>query len=253
MTDWDSFLENIEKELSKTKCDLYFFRGHNDTSWKLTPSIYREVFKKFQNPRQFELSLHIDFSSNCGPIYNRKLNDWDILLEMRHAGLPTRLLDWTENFGSALFFSLRDVNWDDKENLKKYQPCIWILNPYKLNKEFFNEKNISVLSHLDVEYDEATSNSKAEIKKRFPGPIPLIVARRQRIFAQKSVFTFHPLDYGPIEKICQSCVKKFEIPLDCIPNAKNFLKLAGINEYSMYPDLDGLGRYLKDFHKIDSV
>jgi hypothetical protein len=42
----------------------------------------------------------------------------------RHAGLPTRLLDWSEGALVALHFAL-------KEDKKK--PVVWMLNPFELN------------------------------------------------------------------------------------------------------------------------
>ena len=40
----------------------------------------------------------------------------------RHAGLPTRLLDWSEGALIALHFALKDPN-----------PVVWMLNPLDLN------------------------------------------------------------------------------------------------------------------------
>jgi hypothetical protein len=41
----------------------------------------------------------------------------------RHAGLPTRLLDWSESALIALYFALKEDN-----------PVIWMLNPLELNQ-----------------------------------------------------------------------------------------------------------------------
>ena len=41
-------------------------------------------------------------------------------------------------------------------------------------------------------------------------------------------------------------MKKFELTKDMLESAKDFLELAGVNEYSLFPDLDGLQRYLKE-------
>jgi hypothetical protein len=49
----------------------------------------------------------------------------------------------------------------------------------------------------------------------------------------------------------KSFFKKFDIPPEAIEDAKLFLELAGINHYSIYPDLDGLAKYLNVFHEMD--
>jgi hypothetical protein len=89
------------------------------------------------------------------------------------------------------------------------------------------------------------------LQKKVQGPFALFPPRaHKRIFAQKSVFTLHVVNLKSIEDFFPGCVKKFDIPLDALDEANEFLNLAGINEYSMFPDLDGLGRYLKKRHKI---
>ncbi len=39
-------------------------------------------------------------------IHDRKFSDWDILFHMQHYGCKTRILDWTDNLGTALYFAL---------------------------------------------------------------------------------------------------------------------------------------------------
>jgi len=245
---WISFLEKVYAETNRlldNKCDIPYYRGHFKTSWELKPSIYRE------NPIgtitdkiicEVENSLVTDFSALCGQLYNKKLDDWEMIFEIRHAALPTRLLDWTESFANALFFAL-----DGKasiDTIDTIQPCIWILDPFKLNKKTCGKSSIPSADALNFNYhmNEEDWNIYRKEKK---GPIAIIPPRHhQRIFAQKSVFTCHFNDV-PLEKYYKSCVKKIEVPFECRDQAEMFLFLAGVNDYSLFPDLDGLGRYLQ--------
>lgn len=251
MDEWIAFLNGIETTLEQFDikgCDIPFFRGHNDSTWKLIPSLFR-VKSDYGSKYSLERALRIEFSSNCGPLYDMKLESWNLLFEMRHAGLPTRLLDWTENFSSSLFFALRGVNWADYDKQeKKLHPCIWILDPYMLNEEFW-AGGIGLTDDLEFSYKEFLEFKPAEIKKKFgiTGPIAIYAPRAlRRIFAQKSVYTLHIVNDRPIDVILNRCVKKFEIPLNLIKKAERFLYLSGSTEYSMFPDVDGLGRYLID-------
>lgn len=256
MEDWLSFIDKIHKhleELEKRDVDFPLFRGHNDVSWKLQPSLYR-VFTPCEL-KTLEINLYFDFKTNSGTLYQGELNSWEILFEMRHAGIPTRMLDWTENFASALFFALRNVDWSNNE--KNFKPCIWILNPFELNKKYTNEGGIYSFDKLDFSYDELLDHkgilhhSKRTRYGPITGPIAILIPRaRQRGLVQKSVFSLHDISHKPIEDMHNSCVKRFDIPTHLIDKAKEFLLLTGTNEYSLFPDLDGLGRYLNEKFEI---
>jgi hypothetical protein len=252
MIDWNDFIESVYNEikrLQRDSCVLPFFRGHNNSEWKLTPLIYRD-HPDFDNAKTFDNTAFTEFQANCGQLYNRPLSDWEILCEMRHSGLPTRLLDWTENFAAALYFALDGVDWkknSDKEN--PIRPCIWIMNPFKLNESCYKEGAIPTIHSLPFSYEDILGMNTKKFMDKISGPVAIIPPREQkRIFAQKCVYTLHAFDYGPIEKKYEDSVKKFEIPLSAIDEANTFLFLCGMNDYSLFPDLDGLGSYIRKKH-----
>jgi hypothetical protein len=157
---------------------------------------------------------------------------------MRHSGIPTRLLDWTENFSVALYFALKG----DKPN-----PCVWMLDPYKLNKQSFSSATIfNTLTDLEFDYFNGFIAESVAPNKT---PIAILpITQSVRVFAQKSVFTLHGTKRGAVEELFPDCVTKIEIPAEAIPAAKSFLNLSGVNEFSLFPDTDGLGRYLVEKH-----
>lgn len=61
--------------------------------------------------------------------------------------------------------------------------------------------------------------------------------------AQGGVFTFHKDISKPLEEIYENA-KRIDIPAEVIPSAKEFLRVNGVNEYRLFPDLDGLARML---------
>jgi hypothetical protein len=161
-------------------------------------------------------------------------------------------LDWTGSFGVALFFAINYKLFEENES--DTTACIWILDPYKLNKKSIKSEGILTVEDLD-EYDysnylnaEETEN-KRKIKKHaklFKNPIAIYpIKSHPRILSQDGYFTIHGTNKLPLEKICNKCLKKINIPDEALLDAANYLKHANINQYSLFPDLEGLCRHLK--------
>ncbi len=235
--EWEEVVTKIEDAISKMNeygSDFVFFRGHSDCSWVLVPSLYRTTFPTFK----IEQILYYNFVFHSSTLFSKQLSSWEVLFEMRHCGIPTRLLDWTQTFSTALYFALKG----DKPN-----PCVWILNPYDLNKQSYDSATVlNTLTDLKFDYFQGFIE---ESKKPNRTPIAILpITQSMRVFAQKSVFTLHGTTIGSIEKLFPQCVVKIEIPPGAIPGAKSFLNLSGVNEYSLFPDTDALGRYLVERH-----
>lgn len=243
-TTWINFLNKINdqiKEFDSVGCDTVCFRGHANSNWDLLPTLL--VTKEHHSMTESKIKniehlLYFDFVTNAGQLLKPNMTDWEILFLMRHHGVPTRILDWTENFGTALYFAL---NGDGNT------PTIWMFNPYELNKISYKHEAIpNPMRDLEFSYNECYIENE---KKGFENPIAIIPPRvGDRIFAQKGLFTIHGSNLNALNKNSEikKCFKKFVIPKTAINDAKIFLKLAGINHYSIYPDLDGLSKHLVD-------
>jgi hypothetical protein len=245
MTEWEKFYNKISDEIARLcneeDCNRPFFRGLPNRTDLLLPTLFRNE----KNPLKdldTEKILYTEFISHSAVMHSKEFslkNSWDILYEMRHHGLPTRLLDWTENFAVALFFAL----YRRSEN-----PCIWILNPIELNRKSIKLDAIVNATTLDFDYYSIFIEEDQSKKKYqpFKNPISIYPLRSHpRLLAQNGVFTVHGTEIKPLNNFYRGCLKRFDIPKTAIPDANQFLKMTNINDFTLFPDLDGLSRYLK--------
>ncbi len=81
------------------------FRGQADFDWTLEPTIYR--FNKFQRYQAviFENFILEQKPKIPNPPLTHTTFDLEWLMVCQHYGVPTRLLDWTSDILTALFFS----------------------------------------------------------------------------------------------------------------------------------------------------
>jgi len=162
---------------------------------------------------------------------------------MRHHQLPSRLIEWTQSFSVALYFAVCKCTSNG---------AIWILDPYRLNKKTIgNEAILHPQTDLRFGYYEYF----IEESRKFPGRAMAILPNKTtaRILAQRGVFTIHRVRNETLDSVCPKALKKIVLANDALKEAANFLKLAGVNEFTLYPDLDGLARWLRVAHGIDAA
>jgi hypothetical protein len=210
---------------------------------------YFNKFLKFRNKKkitQTETDLFFEYLAKARTTDGAQLTHWDALFLMQHYRAPTRLLDWTEVLYVALHFAVAYLPQDYTST-----PRIFVLNPYLWNKEMTKFGRDLVWpryfgydskEEYFYEYGEILVEGGADWKN----PVALYPPQRDaRLSAQRGYFTIHGYDVRSMDEIAPSMLHALDLSREAVDDVRASLRSSGINEYSLFPDLEGLSRYLR--------
>jgi hypothetical protein len=217
-----------------------WYRGHSDASWTLLPGIMRGASGLSEG------SSLARFKQSAAMLTERLPTtsfDWTFL--MQHYGVPTRLLDWSESPLVAMFFAVEAfAGHPDKD------AAVWCLKPVRLNKNS-NLSDPAEPQYIPSFDDDELKPYAAESLRasRVPLlPVATIATRNNpRIQAQLGTFTVHHTQKIAIEDVGdRSHVIKYRIPPACREEIHKELKLLGLNQFSLFPELTSVGAILRE-------
>jgi hypothetical protein len=114
MTVWSDLAANVAAKAGS----FWLFRGHGDASWVLRPNIGRPYRRTPGGRRLFfdefdERAMLQEFAREAELHFDDGLStDFELLALAQHYGLPTRLLDWTQNLYVAAYFACQNEALD---------------------------------------------------------------------------------------------------------------------------------------------
>ncbi len=193
----------------------WIFRGHTLWSWELCAGIHRVVGEV--DARTYEKRLLGEFKRKARAFLpNPPTSEWEWIILAQHFGLPTRLLDWTENPLVALFFVVRDGNPSGEDGM------LWA---YRNNAD-----------EIDLGQNSDPFSIETLEVVRPPHIDP-------RLVVQQSVFTAEPP--GDFEPRAGAEMRHWHVSGDSFEDIRRELERFGISESSLFPGLATVARQLR--------
>jgi hypothetical protein len=269
------YLSTVSKIRKRWKIPRHlelWFRAE-DTSHRTThlqPGVYRQresgLRKTVDKLQEIENDLYEEFGRCATQLSQSDTtaidDEWESYFLMQHHGAPTRLLDWSDGALIALHFAV-----GQKQIPPKSGSIIYVLDPYWLGRLLRKDPDRKNARKRWKEYAKKHPNDndeddwdrlylppeKDEIKNELlKTPVtPMLwdsphVTRR--VAAQRSrfmIFGTDPSWLANLKKKQGSRLVSITIPRGSVNKIRRELKDAGITESVVFPDLDGLGRELK--------
>lgn len=209
-----------------------FFRGQANLNWRIQPGIVRN------NPES-EQEYFNEILRRYPEEFKEEVTFCEKLSRMQHFGIPTRLLDITENPYIALYFAC-ESNFGDSGEVRIYSA----------------EEKMKIKNYDDIELNKTLGNclkSKSDVSKE--NFILRGKYSNRRIRNQKGLFVFcgdisesssvEDLEYKYENK--NKCFKKtvFVVNGNEKESILKELERLGITEEFVYPDIENSASYLK--------
>lgn len=245
-----------------------WFRGVGCSRYGLVPGIYRP-----ENAGLQEENIFYRFQTMASSRLERPLEkEWEWYFIAQHHGLPTRLLDWTENLFVAAYFAVEQCA--QKKTLREVigeaespegnavredsTPTIWMMDANDLNRASvgdgqsfipdgpFTANWLPAAVHTGkprtIETDEGTVTNER--------PIALLPPRvGHRLIAQQGVFTIHGTGTQPLEAYYGNTEGERLARICIAPNRQaamwRDLHTCGVHRFAVFPDLSDLALHLK--------
>ena len=246
-----------------TTCPHFIWRGVSKYEYDIMPRVgYRLLELKDAKRNMFasyEKTIFENFRSKARLHHEtNSLSEFEWLALAQHYGVPTRLLDWTENPFIGLYFAIMSSPFSGKLVGSKAElsfssdAALWILDPIAWNRHALRLQRFD--RGILTPSDEALQSYKP--LTRFPDmnihPVAIYGAHNSpRIVAQRGAFMIFGQSTQGMEDAYEqetfptTSLQKVILVRDVLPAMRASILKNGITESVVFPDLEGLSREIK--------
>ena len=255
----DEFLSCIKKIKNQENDSLLWFRGHNRSYYNLQPSLLRyaiQVTNSVCTPIAFTSpnynnghgetlvvppikktleSFKSLFQNNeyCKLTIGKPENDLDWYFLAQHYGIPTTLLDWSEDPFIALFFSLYEYDENDTN------VTIYVFSPNNYNREVSKCLFKETIINEPLTINEQSLNFLLKYLNTDDWPyFPICIKpniKDYRIIRQSGNFIIHGCNFQPLDlQYFNYLFHKIYIPKSAYNYFNNILNILQLNDKVIY-------------------
>lgn len=221
--------------------DRFWFRGHRKLEWALTPSALRyktleertrakDLFRDFRRVAEIKLTRL--------PLPDEHLK-W--LQLAQHHGIPTRLLDWTESATIALYFACAALGKEDTDGI------VFLFNPKHVSRLKGTRDKTSLDAHLEPKLIQKYFD--LDVRREGRSGLPTVAIRpilnSERLMVQRGVFTLHGSQQFDLDDRQAPSLVAIPIVREAKRNLRIELGRTGIDEMTVFPELEHACRHLK--------
>ena len=197
---------------------IMYFRGQV-RDWSLRPSLTREGVPEQERKKEPEC-----FERLAEILPN--VNDWERATIAQHYGVPTRLLDWSENPLVGIYFAIKEDKYDNQDGV------IGV----------FEDKTAVVGNVASLRSGSGPRNldypRPYRAWKDLQNKIPRTIAQRGSVTSQPDLLkTFDEQEFDPNTQ----SLRKFIVPKNIKRQLRDQLSILGITEQRLFPDFLDIG------------
>jgi hypothetical protein len=250
---WSELLSLLDRLSTRSPNEVtYLFRGQVDKGWRLVPTLLRvgtgQTIQQVLRSEAYALHacrsnvIRFTRQEDLPPhLPKQPIAEW--WAYMQHHGAPTRLIDFTASPYVALYFTA-DTAWDR-------DGCMYILHRGPI--EAYAKSSDAPVNNIDFDKYLQSESSKEAMRVYIP------YRQTERLAAQQGLFIYTDNVMTDLESLLERIFDKMRsanedavlynkviIPASIKKECMIRLRAMNISAQTLFPGIDGLGRYISD-------